>query len=321
MVVAAGAFPEEAQPARARAAHAQSAPLAFDLTTDSVACHNRTVRRAPVPVAESILGLQRDIGNRAVVEVLQRESKPSRAHLEETKVPAVPNVPVIGPEPVAVNELPPADPTTNGQPLGETIVTGSTTPSLGIERVGAATKGTYTSKVKPAGPVDIRIEATYPAPGTYTLDKRLLVIEPDVAAHIRAGEQEHSNDRHLAVHSVHGAVAAAIDRLAALPPHSAKDLQAAWAHWRAKLDGELPEGLRGGQASKVVGSLHALSTERDAKGWHDMVFRGALQRQYRATKLPKGFTLARVYPAGSIGVAGSQERIDAKVPWLKKAKR
>ena len=280
------------------------------------------MRPAPAPVAESILRLQRDVGNHVVADVLQRETKAPRAGLEETKVPPVPNVPVIGPEPVAVDKLPNADPKTNGQPLGETIVTGSTAPTLGIVPAPKNVKGgAYTSKVKPAGPVDIQIEARYPAPNTYTLDKYLLIVEPEVAAHIRAGEQEHSNDRYLAAQAVHGTMAAAIDRLAARPSHTDKDLQSAWAYWRAQLDAELPAGLRGGKASSVLASLHALSTERDDKRWHDMVFRGALQKQYRATKIPKGFELRRVYPASSIGKKGSQELIDARAPWLSRGRR
>ncbi|HUP87423.1 MAG TPA: hypothetical protein VM143_17360 [Acidimicrobiales bacterium] len=275
------------------------------------------------PVADSILRLQRDVGNRAVTEVLlQRDAKPPRKALEETVVPPAPAVPTIGPTPVAVNHLPKADANGGAQPLGETVVTSSTVPSLAIERVGETRKdGTYTSKVKPAGPVDIHLDAIYPAPNTYTLDKLLLLIEPAVADHIKAGEQEHSNDHYLAVHQVQGAVGAAIGRLAAQPPRTTKDLRAAWACWRARLDAELPTELRGGQANKVVDTLHALSNERDTKGWHNMIFRGPLQKQVRATKIPKGLELKRVYPSGNIGVEGSQERIDKAVPGLRKAKR
>lgn len=289
--------------------------------------------------ADSILRLQRDAGNRAVAEVLQRENQPAKPPVGAAATArSLPNVPVIGPVPTAVAGLPKADPALKGQPLGETQVVGSTTPTFDVKPApppAAAAAGksakpakSYTGQVQKTETGSIQIKATYPAPALYPVGSMQVIVGDDASKVIGAGEQEHSNDHHLAFHLVQSVVAGAINRLAAKPPHTGPDLEAVHAHWAKQLQAELPPQLRSADpknwnkpASDLIAKLHDLSRHRDTSGSHNMAFNHPLAPQWKEYKVKKGTDLKRVMPISNIGEKGSQEKIDAEAAWLKKARR
>lgn len=274
-----------------------------------------------VTVAQAwLLQLQRDAGNSAVVGAL-----PAAA-----ATPSVPSVPVIGPVPTAIpagQPLPQEKAGSPLRPLGDTDVTGTSPPKWSIEHT-RIDRG-YIGRPRATTAGDVRLAARYPAPGVFPFEGGKLIVEDTDSAIIRNGEQEHTNDFHLAYHAVYDGIAAAINRLAARPPQTRKDLRSLHVCWRKSLNAELPLQLQAPPEAEsptkpwndLLATLFGLSNERDSEGWHNMKPTGAKPQQLVAHKIPNVRNVKRVVYIGDIGTHGSQARIDAAAPWLRKLKR
>jgi hypothetical protein len=288
----------------------------------------RAVRAHGAPLVTAVLELHRQAGNRAVTEILQRE--PDRA--TGSRSGGGGGVPQIGPAPVAIapgSALPHATAGTTAQPLGTTRTTSSTPPHFALHKV-AATKQ-YAAGLEPTSAGDVQIEARYPAPGLFNMpagekgQPRRAIVDDTVSALVRDGEQEHSNDFHLAYHTVYDRVAAVINGLATQPAKCGPNVGAVHAKWRQALHDALPPVLRApvGDISPntpwnaLVSRLNGLSGERDDNHWHDMGLAFATYEDKKANPVPEGVELLRVTPGGEIGPHGSQARIDAAAPGVR----
>jgi hypothetical protein len=284
-------------------------------------------------MATALTDLQQRAGNRAVTALVTAQRKPAGkpAPAPAGKPPAagnvkVPNVPVIGLAPSAVTTLPPTADGDQATTLGDTKVVKTDPPEWSV--VGAKTDKGWTGSPQPTTVGSIDIAAAYPAPNLYPFGKARLVIDGPVSDLIKAGEQEHSNDLHLAYHALYGVVSGAINRVAAGAPCTGKDRAAVEQSLRKRLCKELPGPLKppltGGSPNsdwkERWGGLIDLTLERDRKHWHDMNHAGALPAQRAFYKVPNGEPLERIIPADSIGAHPSQERLDAAAPWLRAKK-
>ena len=287
--------------------------------TDATSARTSDADRGGPSRAAALLRLQRQAGNRAVAAAV-----------------AVQRVPVIGPAPTAIGAgepLPGATADRTAQPLGDTRPTGSTTPQWNIRGTGAAAAGRWEGRVQPTTAGDVQIAARYPAPGVYpmaqgasTRPKRALVND-DVSELVRDGEQEHSNDFHLAHHNVYDTVATAINTLAAQPAKSGPNIGDVHRQWREELRAALPAPLQAPVSeispnapwTSVVARLNGLSNQRDTNHWHDMGAGFATHEERVAHHIPDTEEFVRILPGGQIGQHDSQARIDAAVPGLRQA--
>lgn len=283
----------------------------------------RAAAAVPVGAREAaVLALQRQAGNRAT----RRAVAAARGGGGGAAA-----VPVIGPVPTAIQ--PGGDlPATEGggvQPLGTTRPSGSSPPTFHVRRT-AIVNGQFEGVVEHTEAGSVRIDARYPAPGVYPMGAgeggrlRKALIDDAVSALIGAGEQEHSNDFHLAYHSVYDRVATAINALAERPAKRGANVRDVSRQWRQELRDALPAPLRApvedisptAPWNNMVARLNGLSNQRDRSHWHDMRAGFASPNDRRRAHVPDDVELIRIVPGGEIGVHGSQERIDAAAPDL-----
>jgi hypothetical protein len=212
--------------------------------------------------------------------------------------------------------------------LGSTDITGSTRAQFTV-RTTQATTG-YEGRLEPTTAGSVNISARYPAPGLYPMRPppgsrpRQVLISDEVSALIRAGEQEHSNDFHLAHQAVYGVVARVINELAAGPAKTAATGREVRELWLAALYDAFPPLLQARVDefspnrpwNELLARLNGLSNERDASHWHDMGSGFATMEDRTAHSIPDDQDLVRILPGGQIGQHGSQERIDAAAPGL-----
>jgi hypothetical protein len=266
--------------------------------------------------AAALLHLQRQVGNRAVTQAL-----------------TVQRVAVIGPAPTAIaagEQLPGATADRAAQPLGDTRPTGSTSPQWHIQ--GTTVNGRWEGRLQPTTAGDVQIAARYPAPGVYpmaqgssTRPKRALV-DDAVSALVRDGEQEHSNDFHLAHHTVYDLVASTINTLAAGPAKCGPNVGDVHRQYREALRAALPPRLQApvddisptAPWNSTVATLNGLSNQRDTNHWHDMGAGFATQADREAHGVPQTEEFVRILPGGEIGQHDSQARIDEAVPGLRR---
>ena len=273
-------------------------------------------------MAGRLLDLQRQAGNQAVTALVAVQRAPNADDAKKSAI-TVPDVPIIGPTPTAVTKLPPTAAGDQGTTLGETKVVKTDPPRWSV--VGEKTKEGWTGKPQETTVGGIDIAATHPGPNIYPFGAGRLVVDDAVSLLIKAGEQEHSNDLHLAYHALYGLISAAINKVASQPAVTAKDRDEAEHALRKALCKELPGPLKphldgappNGDWSQRWAALVDLTLERDRKHWHDMNHAGALPQQRKQYHVANGEPLDRIIPADSIGKHGSQERLDAAAPWLK----
>jgi hypothetical protein len=287
-------------------------------------------RSRGAPAVDAILQLQGLAGNRAVVELLQRRPARARGRAGSGCVGAT--VPVIGPAPAPIpagSPLPAPDAPGRIPPLGVTNPGPSSPPQFHVP--GNRVAGGYAAHVQPVSAGNVQIDAQYAGPNVvYEIPPgqsgrpRRALVDDCVSALVRAGEQEHSNDFHLAYHAVYDRVAAAINALASQPAKQGRDVRDAHQQWRVALRDTLPAPLRApvadispnGPWTAVLARLNQLSNERDSNHWHDMGWRPATRAERRQYAVPDGTDLITVVPGGQIGRHPSQARIDAAVPGL-----
>jgi hypothetical protein len=69
----------------------------------------------------------------------------------------------------------------------------------------------------------------------------------------------------------------------------------------------------------MIARLNNLSNQRDTQGWHNMGAGFATHADRQEHRVPDTFELLRILPGGRIGQDGSQERIDAAAPGLRRS--